>query len=167
MSLTLDAIDASSDDELLKLLGQELQERLTAKKNSAEFILQIRALPVGLRAMAATHQLDVSLALDDLGWHFGNWHNVELAEETAIGLEEVGAPELAEVFRASFTLAHQYWTELGSPTWTKWYHGSKLEAEMKPLNERARQLVGPTGKSIFKHWVDHARRHPDRVGVED
>src|SRR5215470_7840941 len=102
MSITFGAIDSSSDDELFKLLGQELQNRISAQRGSPEFVSEIQTLPNGLRAMAATYELDVSLALDDLGWHFGNWHNQDLAEETARGLEELGARELAQVFRRAF-----------------------------------------------------------------
>jgi hypothetical protein len=32
--------------------------------------------------MAATYELDVSLTLDDLGWHFGNWPDPALSEKT-------------------------------------------------------------------------------------
>jgi hypothetical protein len=48
----------------------------------------MRALPPGLRAMTAIYQLDVSMALDDLGWHFGNWPDRALREETLQGLKE-------------------------------------------------------------------------------
>src|SRR5258706_7610161 len=123
-SITLEAIEASSDDELFSLLGHELESRISAKRGSAEFVEQIRNLPVGLRAMAATYELDVSLALDDLGWHFGNWHNEDLAEETAQGLRELGAYELAELFAKAFQSAKNYWTELGSDNWMEWYHDS-------------------------------------------
>ena len=96
MSITLEAIDSSSDGELFTLLGKELESRISAERSSPEFITQIRNLPDGLRAMAATYELDVSLALDDLGWHFGNWHSFELSEETTRGLEVLGAKELAD-----------------------------------------------------------------------
>ncbi len=107
-SLTLEAIKSSSDDELFSLLGKELESRISTQRDSPDFVAQIRHLPAGLRAMAATYELDVSLALDDLGWHFGNWHNADLAEETARGLEELGASELARVFREAFQLAKTY-----------------------------------------------------------
>jgi len=63
---------------LFSLLGRELKDRITTKRGSPEFVAEIKELPVGLRSMATTYELDVSLALDDLGWHFGNWHSVEL-----------------------------------------------------------------------------------------
>jgi hypothetical protein len=37
------------------------------------------------------------MALDDLGWHFYNFHSRELAEETYRGLRELGADEAAEI----------------------------------------------------------------------
>jgi hypothetical protein len=58
--ITLQAIDSSSDDELLALLANELKSRISAPRGSAEFLAQIRELPAGLRAMAATHALDVA-----------------------------------------------------------------------------------------------------------
>ena len=66
-ALTKEAISSSSDKELFALLGQELEARISSKRGSPEFLAEIRKLPVGLRAMAATYELDVSLSLDDLG----------------------------------------------------------------------------------------------------
>ena len=166
-SISVEAIDSSSDDELFSLLGKELEKRVSAERGSPEFVAEIRNLPVGLRAMAATYELDFSLALDDLGWHFGNWHNVDLAEETSQGLEELGASELASVFKEAFQLAKEYWKELGSESWMKWYHGSPLEKAVEPLNEQAWSILAGKPNGICKYWVDYARRHPERVGAED
>ena len=82
-NLTPGAIDSSSDDELFSLLGEELKARIGRWVSSGEYVAKIRNLPLGLRAMAATYELDVSLALDDLGWHFGNWHDAQLAVNNA------------------------------------------------------------------------------------
>jgi len=166
MSLTLEAIDSISDDELFALLGKELASRVSAARGSAEFVSQIRKLPAGLRAMAATYELDVSLTLDDLGWHFGNWHNEDLAEETAQGLELLDARELAEIFRQAFQIARKYWTELGAENWTRWY-SSQFQKAIEPLNQQACSVLKDKRKGIFKYWVDYARRHPDQVGAED
>lgn len=164
-NLTRETIASSSDDELFTLLGKELEKRASAKRGSPAFVAQIRNLPVGLRAMAATYELDVSLALDDLGWHFGNWHAPALAEETAHGLEELGATELATVFKDALRLAIRYWNELGAKNWTQWYHGSPLEKAMAPLNEQAWAILKGKEKGIFKYWLDYARKYPDRLGV--
>jgi hypothetical protein len=165
--LTLESIAGSSNDDLFTLLGRELEERITAKRGSPEFVAEIKELPIGLRAMAATHELDVSLALDDLGWHFGNWHSRELAEETAAGLDELGATELADVFRAAFRLAQDYWIALGSEDWEEWYHGSALEKAVDPLTRKAWSILAGKHNGIFDYWVDYARRHPERVGARN
>jgi hypothetical protein len=164
-SLTLAAINSSSNDELFALLGKELEARLGRRGSAGEFAAKIRNLPIGLRAMAATYELDVSLAMDDLGWHFGNWHDAALAEETCRGLEELGATELAEVFKEAFRLAIRYWSDLGARNWSQWYHGSPLEKAMEPLNQRAWSILEDRKKGIFSYWVEYARKHPERVGV--
>jgi hypothetical protein len=165
--VTIDQIHASSDEELFALLGKELARRITADRTSPEFLAQIRSLPVGLRAMAATYDLDVSLTLDDVGWHFGNWHSRELAEETAAGLNELGAVDLAKVFRESYRTAQDYWNELGSEDWMDWYHGSEFEKAVSPLSKKARALLKGKKSGILDFWVAYARRFPERVGATE
>jgi hypothetical protein len=115
--------------------------------------------------MAVTYELDVSLTMDDLGWHFGNWHDEALAEETARGLEVLGAPGLARLFREASRLALQYWSELGREGWSEWYHGSPLEAAVDPLNEQAWKFLDKHKNGIFHYWVAYARKYPEGVGV--
>ena len=90
MVLRIDQIKACPDDALLKLLGGELTERLGPSEgdNLDEFLTRLSRIPVGLRAMAAVYQLDVSLTLDDLGWHFANWHHRGYSEATLWALGE-------------------------------------------------------------------------------
>jgi len=45
--------------------------------------------------MAATHWLDISLTLDSITWHFGNFGEPHLVVETEAGLQELGLQELA------------------------------------------------------------------------
>jgi hypothetical protein len=163
--LTKAAVISSSDTELFALLGKELETRITTKRGSPEFVAEIRKLPVGLRAMAATYELDVSLAMDDLGWHFGNWHNPALTDETSCGLKELGMTDLAEVFDAASELAGKYWDELGAENWSQWYHGSALEQAMEPFNQRA-WAIQKDQNGILDSWVYYARKHPERVSTE-
>jgi len=164
--ITREAIDTSSDEDLFSLLAHELETRIISERGAPEFVAEIKGLPVGLRAMAATYELEVSLALDDIGWHFGNWHNIELSEETAKALLELGAPELAEVYQAAFRLAQDHWTELGSEGWSEWYYGSPLEKALAPLTKRAWSILEGRKNGIFNYWVDYARRFPERIGNE-
>src|SRR2546427_503368 len=66
------------------------------------FAREIRELPAGLRAMAATHHLDVSLTLDDIGWHFLNFGHPSHVEETEQGLRELGMSEVAAMFHEAY-----------------------------------------------------------------
>ena len=65
---------AKPDEDLFKMLSSELELRLP-KSVHADYdnlTISIRSLPRGLRAMAATHRLDVSMAMNDLFWHIFN-----------------------------------------------------------------------------------------------
>jgi hypothetical protein len=163
INLTPEAIADSSDDELFNLLAKELEKRIFVSRDSPEFVTEIQKLPIGLRAMAATYELDVSLVMDDLGWHFGNWHNTVLAEETIRGLDELGATELAVIFKEAFQIALRYWDELGTKDWSKRYHNSPLENEIKPLNEQAVKILEGKKNGIFEYWVNYAGKYPDRM----
>lgn len=161
------AIDIAkgTDEEVLDLIVSEL-DVLPAREDPG-FVAELRRLPVGLRAMAATYDLDVSLSLDDLGWHFGNWHDEELAAETAAGLEELGAHELAAIFREALEHARRFWEELGAQDWAEWYHRSELEQAVTPLNAKAWALLAARGNGIFSYWVEYARSHPEKLGATD
>ena len=90
MSLTEARIrECASDDELFELLSFELQSRLPdgEGENLDTFVERLRLLPVGLQAMAAIYQLDVSITLDDLGWHFANWHHRSYCDKTLWALD--------------------------------------------------------------------------------
>lgn len=163
--ITAREIVNASHDQVFELLGKELESRLP-ERDDPGFVTAIRTLPVGLRAMAATYELDVSLTLDDFGWHFGNWHDHELAEETARGLEELGAAELACLFREAYAHAKVFWDQLGSAGWMDWYHGSKLEEAVTPLNSAAWALLKNRWNGIFSYWVEYAKQHPQNVGAD-
>jgi hypothetical protein len=152
-------------------LAASLEARLAdAPKGEYDvFLPAIRRLPAGLRAMAATHELDVSMTLDDLGWHFANWHNLELAEETSRGLKELEAHEVAAVFDQALTLVRPHWDTIGSlvaidfQKFIEWYHGSELEVSLDPLNKRLDDLLDASPRGLFEFWIRYARRYPERV----
>ena len=125
------------------------------------FVAAIQQLPSGLRAMASIYQLDVSLALDDLGWHFANWHHHGFALETSRGLRELGADSLATLFDAAYAQATQYWSQLAAPGFVKWYRDSDLERGLEPLNEQMWAFCRQQGDlGLLALWLAYARRHP-------
>lgn len=163
--VTLKQINGARDNEkLFALLAEELQ-RLLPKGRSAtdEFVADLYALRPGWRAMAATFELDVSLALDDLGWHFANWHHLGLARLTLEGLRELESAPLASIFERALDLALAYWDRLGEPDWSDWYDGSPLDIDLSPLNRQAWDLLNKNEMGIFDDWIRYARRYPERL----
>jgi hypothetical protein len=152
-------VDAISDDEVLEWITGELDRRLPLHDDLDAYVRALASLPTGLRSMAATYQLDVSITLDDLGWHFGNWHHHEYALETARGLRVLGTIRGAELFETAYAHALRHWDRVDQPDWMEWYHGSPLEAAVEPLNREMWELFREDGK-ILRLWVQYARRHP-------
>jgi len=160
-------INTSSDEALFDLLSQELQVRLGQVSRDMDALHRaLVQLPRGLRAMGATHPLDVSMALDDLGWHFSNWPSKPIAEETLIGLRELGAMEEAIIFEAALSLALKHWDFICSDDFHDKYSESALDQAMLPLNRQLWALTGydgGSGKNLLSYWVPYARAHPELV----
>lgn len=157
-----------SDAELLDSLIAKLEERApgSLKEDCDAFVAAIKELPPGLRAMAATHELDVSITLDDLGWHFANWHHRELANETLLGLKELEATEAAALFEEALQLVLPFWEQIGTlleddfHRFIDWYCGSNLEQALAPLNDQMWALHEKLGDlGLFQYWVHYTRRY--------
>ena len=48
--------------------------------------------------MAATHWLEISLTVDSITWHYGNFEEPQLIAETEAGLRELGLRDLTSCF---------------------------------------------------------------------
>ena len=158
------------DDAALKI---ELEKILTARalgnpySADGSFAANIAPLPPGLRAMAATHWLDISLTLDSITWHFGNFGEPQLVAETEAGLRELGLHELAACFVEAKELmvpllAHR--TEAhGDPS--EILEGAGLRLRADEIDRRARALgdLGPGKSVLFEAWIRYTRQHPERV----
>lgn len=163
--LTASQLLASSEEEILNFLIEVLEARMPLGPRHPDFLSAAQRLPAGLRAMVTTHHLDVSLTSDDLGWHFGNWHDEALAQETARGLDILGAQELAIIFRQALNHARAHWDRLGAADWSTWYSGSPLEKLLDPLNSRAWEICDQSRNGILEYWVAYARENPLEVGA--
>jgi hypothetical protein len=124
---------------------------------------EIQSLPVGLRAMAATHHLDVSLTLDDMGWHFLNFGHPSHVEETEHGLRELGLENIAVLFREAYELVHPHLDEIrrGDCDFYAVMEREGHEKRIRDLSWKALQLLD--GGGIYQHWAVYAREHPNRV----
>ncbi len=117
--------------------------------------------------MAATHWLDISLTMDSITWHFGNFGEPGLVAETEAGLNELGLIELALCFHEA--------KELMLPLVAEWREsdGDPHDfLEQKGLRDRADELdkrawaldnLGPGKSVIYAAWIKYARKHPERV----
>lgn len=172
MAISIESIrSTNTDEELMKLLSNELNER--AKVRGAEIpdvVRWLATLPRGLRAMSVTHDLDVSMTFDDLGWHFANWHSKPYSEETERGLRELGAVEAAEVFAEAYQRVLGFWDVIGdlltqeSKAFIRWYRKSPLEAALVPLNDRMTAICQRSSKyGLLSYWLDYARQHPEKL----
>jgi hypothetical protein len=164
---------AGTDDELLNLLGGELQRLFPpeVRNDPVVYLSRLHAAPSGLRAMAATYELDVSLTMDDLAWHFVNHHgSFELAEETIAGLNELEAPEAAEIFREALAIIKPHWQELHEVAQSKgahdWLDSKGIQDLMDPLNDRMWKLLKKYDQSsLMSLWFSYARKYPERCVI--
>ena len=161
-----------SDKEIIDLLIGELERRTPVQihTNLDLLVQHIRLFPAGLRAMAATYQFDVSMALDDLGWHFANQHHKDYYEETLVGLRELGASEEAVIFSSAYQMVLPYWDEIGRMVqsdfheFADWYNDSELDKTLGPLNTRLWEMSEELGEFGFmQHWINYAKMYPERL----
>jgi len=166
---------AASDKEILDNLFLRLQASIPADlhEDLDEFVDVVSDLPPGLRAMASTYQLDVSMALDDLGWHFANWHHRGYSLETSRGLKELETGEIASIFDRGYSIAGHEWDRMsellneGFDVFATWYRTSELEATLMPLNRQLWDLLkieNASGQAgLFRYLVAYARKYPERL----
>lgn len=166
--ISRESILASEDEALFQLLSSEIARRIGDPEpdDLDALLVAIRKLPRGLRAMASTYDLDVSMTLDDLGFHFANYPSVPLAMETSAGLRELGASDAADLVECALSVARPYWAFIKSPDFAATYANSPLEAALDPINVEFWRLYGPTSErehSLLDLWPRYARADPDAV----
>ena len=168
VALTEEFIRTCTDDEaLFDALSQEVQRRVPGELawDHDGYVARMRACPAGLRAMAAVHPLDMSMALSDLGYHFVNWHHRPHNEETLTGLRELEIPEAAEIFEQACAVVQPQWDTIGQlhDEFEDWYARSDLRRALDPLNGRMWNLCKRTKLGLLSYWVPYARKYPGRV----
>jgi hypothetical protein len=157
------------DADLQKELLQLLTIRVVGNPYSTDgsFAANIARLPSGLRAMAATHWLDISLTLDSISWHFGNFGEPGLVSQTEAGLHELGLHELAACFAEAkalmMPLLAQRTEADGDPY--EILERACLRERADEIDRRAWELdnLGPGRSVIYNAWVRYTRQHPERV----
>ena len=162
-----------SDKELLEEILSKLSSSISALadpySDDGSYAAAIRRMPMGLRAMAATHYLDISLSLDDIGWHFLNFGEPNLVKETESGLRELGLNDLAEWFAEAFEIVNPLRPEIKSGD--EYYecltrHGRMERIRELTQNARDKESGSPDavlGSPIYAAWIKYARGHPENV----
>lgn len=171
--LTVDEVFAcDSDEELTQVLCRELTRLIPEADSMGQLLEAMDELPCGLKAMAATHKLDISLALDSLWEHFANFHSLAYARETLAGLKELEATTLANLFAPALKLAEANWDMFAHQNAIEAGESSQFEEEkVQAVKQEMLRLTSgmwehldtlPT-RSLMDYWPIYARKYSDRI----
>lgn len=156
------------DEGVLEEIFAILTSRVQGDPYSSDgnYARNLSSLPRGLRAMAATHWLDISLTLDSLTWHFGNFGEPALVAQTEEGLRDLGLTDLASVFREAAALMTPFIDQM-SPEHLpdELLKNAGLDERGRDLDNKAWKLLeaGSDKSAIYAAWVRYAREHPEQV----
>lgn len=175
MELTIEQIRAAENDAaLFDLLYSELDQRLPNgfREDWDSYALRLEQLPRGLRAMAGIYFLNLSMAMDDLAWHFINQNDERELAETLAGLRELEMSEIANYFEKMWIFFKPHLHELQARD----FAGKEFHEWLNEIG--AQELANPMNKIIWdyckKHrehrlltgWLTYARKYPERCVVE-
>jgi hypothetical protein len=175
MPLTIETIRTTEDNEaLFDLLSVELQSLLpeAAQEDRDLYHETIASLPRGLRAMAGMHFFDVSMAMDDLAWHFGNQNDERDLRETLNGLRELELIEIAECFEKMWEFMKPYMATLQTGDYGKdfhdWLDETGAQAFADPMDKLIWNHCEKAGKlGLLESWPIYARKYPERCVVSE
>jgi hypothetical protein len=156
------------DEGLLEDIQATLASRVQGDPYSSDgaFAQNLSSLPKGLRAMAATHWLDISLTLDSVTWHFGNFGERALVAQTEEGLLELGLDELAGVFREAKALMAPFIDQMSPEQLPdELLEKAGLGEFGDTIDRKAWELhdIGSGKSAIYDAWVRYARSSPELV----
>jgi hypothetical protein len=169
--LTIEQIrSADSDEALFDLLSAELQRLLPEEleKDRDLYHAALENLPRGLRAMAGIHFFDVSMAMDDLAWHFGNQNDERDLQETLNGLRELELMQVADCFDKMWEFMRPHMAalqsgDLGGKDFSDWLLDIGAQSFAKPLNKIIWTYSKQAGDlGLLSSWPVYARKYPER-----
>jgi len=162
--------NAKGDEELFQRLSSVLGEIFPPhlQDDRDQFYAALLAAPRGLRAMASIYDLDVSMTLDHLAWHFGNHNDERFLQETVDGLRELEANEAAALFSAAWEIVKPYLPEiraLDSADENPHYYLDRtgIQSRIDPLNDDMWAIQKACGEyGLMQYWLTYARKYPER-----
>jgi hypothetical protein len=104
--------------------------------------------------------------LDSITWHFGNFGEPHLVDQTEASLREFGLNELADCFRDAKELMLPLLAQASeADDYNSLVERAGVEQAADKLERRGWDLRdSPSGNSaIYDAWVRYARKHPERV----
>jgi hypothetical protein len=176
MAITTESIHAAPGDEaLLQLLATELQQLLPIEiqEDREQFHQILGSLPRGLRAMAGTHEFNVSMAQEDLAAHFNNQNDERDLRETLHGLQELELPQVADLFDQAWKIMEPNLDtlrkdEVSLEKLHDWLDEIGVQEKIDPMNDIIWDIsaeAGPLG--LHQAWVLYARKYPERCVVAE
>lgn len=152
-------------EEILSVLSKSVSSVADPYSEDGSYAAAIGTLPTGLRAMAATHHLDISLTMDDIGWHFLNFGEPGLVRETEAGLRELGLDQIADYFVEAHTIVNPLKSEIKeAKDYYECLESRGLTDRINELTDKASATQPKLGDSpIYAAWTKYARMHPENV----
>lgn len=152
-------------EQILSLLSKSVSSAADPYSDDGSYAAAISSLPAGLRAMAATHHLDISLTMDDIGWHFLNFGEPSLVRETEAGLRELGLDDIADYFVEANTIVSPLKPEIKeADDYYECLESRGLMARIDELTDKASERQPAlNGSPIYAAWIKYARTHPENV----
>ncbi len=171
MPLTLAEIQNAKDDaalfqKLSAALGEIFPPELQDDRD--RFYAALLVAPQGLRAKAGIYDLDVSMTMDDLAWHFGNHNDDRFLAETIASLKELGADEAANLFIAAWEIVEPFLAEIREKDrdpgdFTDYLQNSGIQSKIDPLNEDMWAICKACGDlGLMQYWLTYARKYPEK-----
>ena len=176
MTLILaDIQNAKDDEELFQRLSSALTERFPPElqEDRDKFYSALLASPTGLRAMAGIFDLDVSMSLDDLAWHFGSHNDERFLQETVTSLRELEANEAAALFAAAWDMVRPHLAEIrdrdcNAEDFHDYLERTEIQSRIDPLNEDMWDICNACGElGLMHYWLKYARKYPERCVKEN
>jgi hypothetical protein len=162
---------ALGDEDLLKEIFSTLSKSISSVADpyseDGSYAAAIASLPTGLRAIAATHHLDISLTMDDIGWHFLNFGEPGLVRDTEAGLRELDLGDIADYFAEAHTIVNPLKPEIKeAEDYYACLESRGLMTRIEELTDKASKRQPTVSDSpIYAAWIKYARAHPEKVFV--
>jgi len=171
MTLSLSDIqNAKNDEDLFQRLSTALSEAFPPElqDDRDRFYAALLSASRGLRAIAGIYDLDVSMSLDDLAWHFGNHNDERFLQETVTSLRELESNEAAALFSTAWDIVKPYMPEIRAKDWEAgefhdYLDRTGIQSWIDPLNEDMWAICKACGeRGLMQYWVTYARKYPER-----